>query len=57
MTKINQTETLDNTGTMAVKMALSAIEYVTTSLPPSHSDNVPPGNVVTRYPQKKAPNR
>lgn len=48
MTNINQTEMLENIGTMAVKNALNAIEYVTTSLPPSHSDNVPPGNVVKR---------
>lgn len=56
-TKINHTDTLDRIGTIAVKIALNPIEYAITFLPPSHSDNVPPGNVVTRYPQKNAPNK
>lgn len=36
---------------------LLTIVYPTTERPPNHSANNPPGNDVTKYPQKYDPNK
>lgn len=55
--KTAQKEMLAAAGVKAVKIALKAIVYPTIARPPIHSANRPPGNDVTRYPQKYEPNK
>lgn len=44
-------------GVNAVSTALPANVYPTIARPPNHSASKPPGNDVTKYPQKYEPNR
>lgn len=50
--KTAQKEMLAAAGVKTVKIALKSIVYPTIARPPIHSASNPPGNDVTRYPQK-----